>query len=154
MDLQNFLHAILGFIPRLHEQKDMLQVPYSIRNHWIGNVVIDSFKTHLSLMADTALFLCKDLSGSLIVADWSPFSSKFNPIADYSWTRSSPIRANVSIYDEPVKKIIKDCFQRQICAVRLSLHTYVSWSGVFSLNPEPMSWHMYYVFPSHVFYAK
>lgn len=153
MDLQNFLHAILGFSPRLHERNEMLEVPLSIRNHWIANVVLDSFKSHLSLMADPALFHCRDLSGSLIVADWSPFSShtKFNPIADYSWTRSRPVRANVSIYDESVKKIINDCYQRQFCAVRLSLHMYTSWSGVFSINPEPLSWHLYYVFPPHVF---
>jgi hypothetical protein len=153
MDLQNFLHAILGFIPRLHERNEMLQVPLSIRSHWIGNVVLNSFKYHLSLMADPALFHCRDLSGSLIVADWSPFSSQkeFNPIADYSWTRSRPVRVNVSIYDEPIKKIINDCYQRQLCAVRLSLYTYISWNGVFSINPEPISWHLYNVFPPHVF---
>ena len=153
MNLQNFLHAILGFCPRLHVRDEMLSIPVTFRQHWVGDVVLDAFRTHLTRMADSALFHCRDLTGGLIVADWSPFASHvaFDPIADYSWEQQKPIRANVSIYDNKLKKIIDDLYRRQLCAVRLALHMYITWSGAFSINPEPLSWHLYYVFPFHVY---
>jgi hypothetical protein len=151
VDLQNFVHAILGFRPNIEKRQDAFAVPIQIRRHWIADVVLSAFRSHLITLYPSSL--CNNVFGTVVVANWTSFArnTKFEPLADYSWSRFRKTCAPVVLNDEIIKAIITKCYSEQSCAVRLTLHTYVEFDEVLTINPFPVSYHIYYVFPFHVF---
>lgn len=153
IDLENFLNAILHFEPNLSCRSDALAVPPQIRRHWISQVVLHSFTSHLWRLADTALFHCRETSGAIFVANWTTFSpsADFKPLGQYSWQRFPEISAEVDIFESTVRDTINSCYEKQMCAVRLSLHTYIIVHGQVVVNPFAAYWQVYCVFPHYVF---
>ena len=150
VDLQNFVHAILGFRPNVEKRKDALAVPIQIRRHWIADTVLSAFRSHLISLCPSSL--CNNVFGTVVVANWTSFArnTKFEPLADYSWSRFRNKCAPVTLNDESIKATINKCYSEQSCAVRLTLHTYMEFNEVLTINPSPVSHHVYFVFPFHV----
>lgn len=149
MDLQNFLESFLGFAPKLQMREHAVRVPVCVREHWIGNVVFNAFKAHLHQLTERALFLSRGVTGTLVIPDWSPFAPKsaFKPLADYNWFRDV---ANVCVYDRELKTFIQTCYDRGLCVVRLSLHTYMFADDVFTVEPRMALHSVFHMFPPHL----
>lgn len=151
LDFFSFLAAVVGFVPDLNVPQHVAHVPQPIRSRWFHEMVLQTFEFHLSQLADQALFYCKDSTSALALVNWSPFgSSTITPVAEYSWSRTTPVHSNVILHSESLRTIVNRCICKQSCAVRLSLHLHLHWNNQDIINPDPTLQYVYYVYPHHV----
>ena len=134
-DLLNFLEAIMGCVPRIYERKYALMVPLNFRRQWFDEVVYETFKSHLVSVAESALFYSQDATSVVIAVDWTAFSpDKIKPVAEYSWTRTVTAHANVTVHESQLRETISKCFQKEMCAVRLTMHVHLLWNNNYFPN--------------------
>lgn len=144
-DLNSLLEAYFGVKPDISCRESHRMIPSTLSNVWIATTAVDAFSRVLNSFAERAMYHCREFTSVIALIDWSRFSSKpMCPVAEYSWRYP---HAQVDVKQERLYGHFISCFQRKTPCVRITLHANICLSQANVVNPDPLMWCTYSVFP-------
>ena len=150
-DTTNLLHALLGFLPDIHNFRHMKSIPSEMRVSWMLRKCIRDFKTHLWTLGGSFSVKALHCQSIVVFADWSPFAPKGvgAMVCKVEWIEDG---CTLHIDEEGVHKCFNHSIQRGRPAVHLAIYEcYLSAQGTSTLlYPRPIALTSYPLLPHYI----